>query len=645
MRHLRKLGIFLVLFIVCGLLLLSMYNEVESTTIAQLNNEQMIHAQQAAKGIERFFITYNNTLSFLAANDHIIAMDPEGRRMLQGFFTLHSQDIASISRVDRNGIILYTYPYESSTGANISSQSHVRKSMSTRRVAISDVFTAVQGFRTVALAIPVVKDGMYDGSLTILIPFEQLTQKDLESIRILDTGSAWAISQSGTILYSPQAGWIDRSAFTLYNKSPTAILFISEVLKGSPGISSYTLESAQTGTDGPETYQVAYFPVNTGDTHWSIVVATPEREILSTLQVFRNNLIIISGILFISLFFFAYYSTRAWGIVKEEEKRLAAEAALRESERNYRSMLENMQEIFYRSDKEGNLVMISPSGVALLGYSSREEMLGKKISSFYVSPQDREKILQAIRETGSVTNFETRLKKADGTILIFLTSSHTYTDAGGNFLGVEGTLRDITDRKRAQEEVLCKSEQLNTAYETMTATAEKLRHNYDELHWSQQALEQARKKLNLLNTITFQDIQNALFSLMGYIELQKDLPMDERARAFLKKEKEVAEKISNTLSFARHYQDMGINPPRWQNTNQAFLLAISHLDTAFLSRKVNLDDLELYADPLLETVFFNLVANTTRHGKTATEISLHYRETTENLTLFRTYALGFDRKI
>ena len=634
MRYVKEFGIFLLLLIICGSLLLSVYNNVESTTIDQLNSVQVVHAKQASNSIERFFSTYNNTLSFLAENNHIITMDPEGRVLIKEFFVRHSEDIASITRVDKNGIILYTYPYESSTGANISSQNHVRKSISEQRVVISDVFTAVQGFRTVAFAMPVFKDGRYDGSLSILIPFDQLTQKDLESVRLVNTGYAWAISEKGTILYCPYPDLIDKSAFTVYNKSPTAISFIYEAVKGKPGISSYTLEATRTGNDDPEKYQAAYFPVTIGDTHWSIIVATPEREILSTLQGFRNNLIIISGILVISLFFFVYYTTRAWGIVKEEEKRRTAEAALRESERNYRSMLDNMQEIFYRSDKEGNLIMISPSGVATLGYASREEMLGKKISSFYADPDDREKFLHTIRETGSITNFETRLKKADGTVLTFLASSHIYSDAGGNPLGIEGTLRDISDRKRTQQELHRKSEELSAAYEEMTTTAEELKHNYDELDRSQQALQMSRKKLNLLNTITFQDIQNALFSLKGYIELQKDIPMDERARVYVNKEKEVTEKISSSLAFAKNYQDMGIKPPLWQNVNQTLLYAISHLDLSNIVRKDNVEGLEIYADPLLETVFFNLVENVMKHGKTATEISFYYKETLDYLTLF-----------
>ncbi|MFA4861243.1 cache domain-containing protein [Methanoregula sp.] len=635
MRYLRQLALFLVLFVVCGVLLLSVYTEVESTTINQLNTEQMVHAGQAAQSIERFFSTYNHTLSFLVDNEHVVSMDSEGRELMQEFFFRHSQDIASITRVDRNGTIVYTYPYEASTGADISSQPHVRKSMTGHQVVTSDVFTAVQGFRTVAFSMPVFKDGIYDGSLTILIPFEQLTQKDLESVRILESGYAWAFNQNGTILYSPDSGLVDRSAFTVYNRSPTALAFVSEAVKGNRGISSYTLESAQPKTGGPEKYQAVYYPVIIGDTHWMIVVATPEQEILSTLQGFRNDLIIISGILIIILFFSAYYTTRAWGILKEEELRKASEAALRESERNYRTILETIQDIFYRSSLDGNLILVSPSFLKSLLYDSLDEVLGKPIAeTFYYRPEKREEMLRILSEKGYLEDYEVQLKRKDGTPIWVSTHTHYYTGPDGKIAGIEGIFRDITERKRVQVELLKKSGELSAAYEQMTATAEELKHNYDELQKSQQALTQARKKLNLLNTITFQDIQNALFSLEGYIELLRELPLDENAAAYVKKEKEITEKISTSLVFAKNYQDMGINSPRWQNLNQVFLIAISRLDTSGLSHSIHLDNLELYADPLLETVFFNLAENVIRHAKTATVISLHYRETTGHLTMY-----------
>ena len=72
---------------------------------------------------------------------------------------------------------------------------------------------------------------------------------------------------------------------------------------------------------------------------------------------------------------------------------------------------------------------------------------------------------------------------------------------------------------------------------------------------------------------------------------------------------------------------MGVHPPRWQDVNQVFLYAISHLDSLKVTRNVEVSELEIYADPLLENVFFNMAENIFLHGQGATEISLCYEET------------------
>ena len=67
--------------------------------------------------------------------------------------------------------------------------------------------------------------------------------------------------------------------------------------------------------------------------------------------------------------------------------------------------------------------------------------------------------------------------------------------------------------------------------------------------------------------------------------------------------------------------------------SQSFIYAISHLDFSNLSRKLDIGDLEIFADPLLEKVFFAMAENVVLHGKTATGIALWYKETPQGLTL------------
>ena len=167
----------------------------------------------------------------------------------------------------------------------------------------------------------------------------------------------------------------------------------------------------------------------------------------------------------------------------------SADDALKESEAKYRNILENIQDVYYRSDVDGNLILASPSMATVLGYDSLSELYGKNISrTFYYNPEQRKQLLADINRTGSVTNFEVTLKKRDGTPVFVLTSSHKYYDQYGNFLGVEGIFLDITERKKAEDE-------LRAAYEQVTAFDEEMQAQFNELKSGQDALRTSEKKL------------------------------------------------------------------------------------------------------------------------------------------------------
>lgn len=136
-----------------------------------------------------------------------------------------------------------------------------------------------------------------------------------------------------------------------------------------------------------------------------------------------------------------------------------AEDALRESERLYRSVIENSQDVYYRSNLDGNLVLVSPSAATILGYDSVDEMLGKPVAeTFYYDPADKALFLSSLQKTGAVSNFDTRLKKKDGSFIDVSTNSQYFYDQSGAVAGIEGTVRDISERKQAEEE-LQKSEE------------------------------------------------------------------------------------------------------------------------------------------------------------------------------------------
>ncbi len=140
------------------------------------------------------------------------------------------------------------------------------------------------------------------------------------------------------------------------------------------------------------------------------------------------------------------------GLLRDITGRRKAEEALRESEERYRSILENMLDVYYRSDKDETLIMVSPSGALLLGYDSVNEMLGLNIAEqFYADLEDRHKILREIQKRGYVRDFKVTLRHRDGTPIPVSASSRFYYDVNGEILGIEGVFRDIRESKKTEE--------------------------------------------------------------------------------------------------------------------------------------------------------------------------------------------------
>ncbi|GAB4314311.1 MAG: hypothetical protein Kow00127_05550 [Bacteroidales bacterium] len=143
-----------------------------------------------------------------------------------------------------------------------------------------------------------------------------------------------------------------------------------------------------------------------------------------------------------------------FGIFRDVTERVEQERALRESEEKYRSIIDNIQDVYYRSDRRGRLIMVSPSGLKLLGYSQIEDLLGKNIIlDLFKRKEDSSKFLKTLHKEKQVTNYELELVRQDGKPVTVLTSSSFYYDKNGNIAGVEGILTDITGRKQYEKKL------------------------------------------------------------------------------------------------------------------------------------------------------------------------------------------------
>jgi len=137
---------------------------------------------------------------------------------------------------------------------------------------------------------------------------------------------------------------------------------------------------------------------------------------------------------------------------KDNTARKKAEKAVLLSEKKYRKIFENIQDVYYRTDVEGNIVEISDSMAKYAGYDP-ETLIGKNVLDVYYDNHDRVSFIKEMKKTGQVTDFEIRLKDIDGSIIYTSVNAHTIFDHLGKSRGVEGFLRNITERKLAEKEI------------------------------------------------------------------------------------------------------------------------------------------------------------------------------------------------
>jgi CheY-like chemotaxis protein len=144
----------------------------------------------------------------------------------------------------------------------------------------------------------------------------------------------------------------------------------------------------------------------------------------------------------------------------------------------------------------------------------------------------------------------------------------------------------------------------------------------------------ANRKLTLMTEVTYQDIQNKLTALGGYIALSKTPKSEPERIASIDKQMEILSTIQNLISKTKDYQKMGVDRSRWVGLEETIRMQLalqSQKHTLLLD--CDLRGLEIFTDPLIARVFYNLIHNALRHGGTVTRITFSWRKDPAGLLL------------
>ena len=149
-------------------------------------------------------------------------------------------------------------------------------------------------------------------------------------------------------------------------------------------------------------------------------------------------------------------------------KRQSDEQRLRASEARYRGLFENTVDGVYIASRDGNIIAANPALVEMLGYDSVEDLKNAGLTTvLYVNPIDRERVFARLEAQGFIKNFEYRLRCKDGSEIVVLENSRAICDDDDTIIAHEGTITDITDRKRAETRVFEEKERAQVTLQSI----------------------------------------------------------------------------------------------------------------------------------------------------------------------------------
>jgi PAS domain S-box-containing protein len=194
--------------------------------------------------------------------------------------------------------------------------------------------------------------------------------------------------------------------------------------------------------------------------------------------------------------------------------RKEAEAALRETEARYRDIFENAPVAIFRATPGGRFIVVNPTYAAMAGFPSPEAMIEgitDIAAQMYDNPLDREVYKRLLAERGAIRDFEARLKRHGGGIFWASMTSRAVRDEAGNIVCYDGFLADVTERKRAEEDLRQARDTLELQVAARTVALREANERLMELD---------RQRASFLSSASH-ELRTPLTSVLGFAKLAK----------------------------------------------------------------------------------------------------------------------------
>ena len=398
-----------------------------------------------------------------------------------------------------------------------------------------------------------------------------------------------------------------RDQLNAIRKSDDKIKFVYTMRRSSSGIEfvvdgdyGRTLDAASIGQAYPDLYPelLSGFTAPSADQDftidaWGVVLSgyAPIRnsrgDVVGIIGIDMDQKTVVDRLNYLNGIFFLLgiisILAAVVGIIVIERRRSIDEEVML-ANRNYLTQIfESVRAGIIIIDAESHhLVDANPSALAMIG-ESKENCIGKICHSF-ICPADLGKC--PISDLGQTVDNSERVLLTAGGVHIPIIKYVVPLVLDGRPCLLE-TFVDITDRKKAEDDLVA-----------------------------------AIRKLKILSVVTRNEIISDIYALEGYLELIRDDLKVMQEHPLSGKIDWVMERIRLKSAFFKDYDESGTKDPVWQDVSASVTAAVQRLRSTRLSVTTEVNNLEIFADPLLEKVFFQLLDNTLIHGKQATEVRI-----------------------
>ena len=148
-----------------------------------------------------------------------------------------------------------------------------------------------------------------------------------------------------------------------------------------------------------------------------------------------------------------------------------------------------------------------------------------------------------------------------------------------------------------------------------------------------ESLALANKKIDILDSLTRHDVLNQVSLASIEAELAKRMSSEPNVQESVENIAKINRTIISLLQFSKEYRKVGVEEPRWLNLKELLSGAIDQLERGKVGMDYYCEDWRVYADPMIEKAFFNILENSLRHGERVTKVLINCEVSREDGTL------------